>query len=270
MAFRNICFTLNNYTDEDEKKLENSCPKPFVYIIYGRETGASGTPHLQGYAELGARTRMKTLKKFLPKAHIEKRKGSQEQAITYCKKDGNVVEHGTRKRAGKRTDIDELHHAVKQKRKLVDIYNEYPAAYKYGRGIDRHRLLLDMQERDFTPMEVIVMVGEAGSGKTRKAYEIDPLLYMLPDYTSPLWFDGYDGEDTILFDDFKGCIKFTYLLRLLDGYRFSIPIKGGFIWKKWKRVIITSNHPPEEWYKNVHYAALKRRISEVQIISNTV
>lgn len=263
MMFRNFCFTLNNYTDDDEKKISEE--KCFSYMIYGREVGENGTKHLQGYAELHKRTRLNALKKVLPRAHIEARRGTQEQAITYCKKDGDIVEIGTPKEQGKRNDIVGVMECVRKKRKLKEIYEEHPLpCAKFYKFIDKYKLLCDMEDKKFEKLEVIVYVGTAGAGKTRKAYELDPNLFELADYTSTIWFDGYDGQETLLLNDFNGGIKFTYLLRLLDGYKFCIPIKGGFTWKKWKRVIITSNYEPSTWYSTVcDYSALERRITEI-------
>lgn len=147
----------------------------------------------------------------------------------------------------------------------VKIGESNPAAYmRYYKAVDRVRLNYARLDHDFTPVEVLVLLGPPGCGKTRRAHEIDPNLHALSEYTSPLWFDGYTDQDTLLLDDFNGGIKFTYLLRLLDGYKFNLPIKGGFTWKRWKRVIITSNYTVDSWYNSAfNFGALVRRISEV-------
>ena len=50
----NWCFTLNNYTAEEEEKLKGELPG-VKYIVFQRERGhEKGTPHLQGYLELDA------------------------------------------------------------------------------------------------------------------------------------------------------------------------------------------------------------------------
>ena len=105
----------------------------------------------------------------------------------------------------------------------------------------------------YQEVRVDVYIGPPGTGKTRKAYIEDPNLYMLSIGTgaSQLWFDNYDPlkHHTVLFDDFYGgAIKYPTLLRYLEGYRESLPIKGGTVQKNWNRVIITSNKPVAEWY----------------------
>ena len=40
------CFTLNNYSVEEEETIRNA---PCAYMLFGRERGDEGTPHLQGY-----------------------------------------------------------------------------------------------------------------------------------------------------------------------------------------------------------------------------
>lgn len=86
------CFTLNNYTDNNISTVINyfnSLPKT-IYII-GKEVGEQGTPHLQGYVELGKRKRFTELSKLNPKIHWEKAKGTKSQNIDYCSKEGNII-----------------------------------------------------------------------------------------------------------------------------------------------------------------------------------
>lgn len=88
---RKWCFTLNNYTEEIFTQLHSTFEaKGWAYII-GKETGASGTPHLQGYLESKNAVFFSTVKKLMPTAHIEKAKGNLDQNYRYCSKDGNFV-----------------------------------------------------------------------------------------------------------------------------------------------------------------------------------
>lgn len=84
-------FTANNYTKEVIDEFCSICSNLGKYF-FGYEVGESGTPHLQGFIELTTKSR--PLTKFkgagAAKWHWEKMKGSIDQSITYCSKDGNI------------------------------------------------------------------------------------------------------------------------------------------------------------------------------------
>lgn len=86
------CYTINNpdwKTIEELTKLEPE----LVYNIYQLEVGENGTRHIQGYMYFQIRKEFKWLKKALPTAHLELRKGTHEEAKKYCsKKDTRVPE----------------------------------------------------------------------------------------------------------------------------------------------------------------------------------
>lgn len=92
-------FTLNNYTATEEKHIlslvvpQGNDGPVAQYLCVGREVGANGTPHLQGYIEFTSRTRFSTAKRHInARVHLEKRKGNASQAAEYCKKDGDYEE----------------------------------------------------------------------------------------------------------------------------------------------------------------------------------
>lgn len=49
---RQVCFTLNNYTDTEVEELKSCYPLKFEYLCFGKEVSETGTPHLQGYARI--------------------------------------------------------------------------------------------------------------------------------------------------------------------------------------------------------------------------
>lgn len=261
---RNFCFTINNWKDADYK----SCIQlPHKYLVIGKEIGESKTPHLQGYCELTKKISFGKLKKLLPTAHIERRMGSAQQAATYCKKDDDYYESGEISKQGKRTDLANVYDAIKNGSSNTEIADEYPSTYmRHYKAVDRVRFDQARLDKEFEKINVTVYIGESGTGKTRKAYTEDPNLYRLVPSENTLWFDGYEGQETLLIDDFYGSIKYGYLLQLLDGYKFQLPIKGGFTWKQWKHVIITSNNPPGTWYHQGLTDALKRRLTEIVVV----
>lgn len=112
---KNWCFTLNNYTDDDYDRLSHLVEDgECVYIVFGKEKGESGTPHLQGFISFGKRVYLTDVKKRVSKtAHFELARMVPE-SIAYCKKDGDVFEDGVIPAGqGKRSDIDEFKTDVK-------------------------------------------------------------------------------------------------------------------------------------------------------------
>lgn len=85
---RSWCFTVNNYTEAQKVSVVSLVSKSKLWV-YGFEIGESGTPHIQGYVQFKNQTRFSTLKRALPTAHWEKAKGSAQDNLKYCSKDGN-------------------------------------------------------------------------------------------------------------------------------------------------------------------------------------
>lgn len=84
---RRWVFTLNNYTEEE---IDRVTQKHYQFnIIFGKEIGKNGTPHLQGYIEAKNAIALSTLQSILPRAHWEKARGNRQSNIAYCSKDGN-------------------------------------------------------------------------------------------------------------------------------------------------------------------------------------
>lgn len=84
------CFTLHDYTTEEEVNIVKMCSEWTKFFIFAREQGKSGnTKHLQGYMEFKVRKRMNTIKKEfnIDRLHLEGAKGSKLDNIIYCKKE---------------------------------------------------------------------------------------------------------------------------------------------------------------------------------------
>lgn len=87
---RRWIFVINNYTNEMFDTLTRTFKeKKWIYVM-GKEVGEKGTPHIQGYLEAKNAIRFNTLKKMMPTAHIEKAKGTREDNLTYCSKEGQA------------------------------------------------------------------------------------------------------------------------------------------------------------------------------------
>lgn len=263
MKVRAYCFTLNNPTTND---IPFSTLEHIRYAIWQRERGENeGTEHLQGYVELSTPQRFTYLQRVLPGAHFEERRGTREQAKEYCRKVETKIEgpweYGTWKDggAGARNDLNVI------KRKLDEGIDEKVIAdehfgewLRYYKGFREYKKLRTSHRTWKT--EVTILWGESGTGKSRKCMEEAPNGYWK---TRDEWWDAYDGEDDVIIDDFYGWLPYDFLLRLMDRYPLDVPTKGGFRRFVGKRLFITSNKPPEEWYPNItDKTPLLRRIDK--------
>lgn len=86
-------FTLNNYTPADLDRLTNPL-EGVDYIVFGREVGESGTPHLQGTVCFSTRKRLQQVIAIIGQCHAQPTRQLLE-SIEYCKKDGDFTEWGT-------------------------------------------------------------------------------------------------------------------------------------------------------------------------------
>lgn len=267
IRLRNFVFTINNYTHNDVANCKNL---PFRYIVFGYETGENGTPHLQGYCELPNALTFSSLKKKLPRAHIEKRKGTAEQASEYCKKDQSFYESGEISKQGKRTDIETVIEMVDDGNSNKSIAIAEPVTYfKFHKHINAYRAAT-LLPRDEVPT-VQVFYGATGTGKSHTAREIfHNKNYYVWSPNNLKWWDGYTGQKYIIMEEFRGQLPFSYMLTLLDRYECKVEYKGGIIEFCGIHIIITSPIHPEEWFPN-HFSdsadslnQLLRRITEIK------
>lgn len=137
---------------------------------------------------------------------------------------------------------------------------------QYRRSFEAYATML-RQKRNWKTI-VIVLWGKTGVGKSRFVHDQiqDSTFWSPGDY---LWFDGYCGQDIVLFDDYRGEYKLQMLLKLCDRYPMSVPIKGGFTEWAPRKIYITSNINPALWYKEADsysLAAMFRRFTNVHAI----
>lgn len=265
---RKYCFTVNNPTDKDLEDIKRLA-ETASYTIVGLEKGKEGTTHYQGFVYTANQIHFTAIKKKLPRAHIEVCKGTINQNINYCKKEGNVIlEMGEAPSQGKRSDLDEARDILKRTNKMRDVVKEV-SSYQAVKCAEVY-LKYHEEPRKWKP-EVRWYHGSTGSGKTRTAREwLGSDCYTALDTIK--WWEGYDAHENVLIDDFrKDFCKFHQLLKLLDRYEYKIETKGGSRQFVAKRIAITSPYPPDEQYENREdVKQLLRRIDQIILVGNRV
>lgn len=266
---RSWVFTLNNPSELlvfDETKVR--------YAIYQKEAGENGTPHYQGYIELHKPQRLSFMKKVVPGAHFETRRGSRDQARDYCRKEESrldaPVEFGTWEAGGTgaRTDLLEVKRKIDQGASMLTIADEHFGSFlRYERGFTTYKRFKTPART--TKTRVDLHYGSPGTGKTYRANEEEPNAYWK---NASKWWDGYDQQEAVIIDDFHGGIQWTELLHVLDSYDATVECKGGTLRFTSRRIIITSNSGPGEWYGRqpirASLDALYRRIDNILYFTN--
>lgn len=115
-----------------------------------------------------------------------------------------------------------------------------------------------------TKVHVYWYYGNTGTGKTRRVLEqCSPFIPL-----SFKWWDGYQGQDSVLLDDLRPtwCSP-EQLLRLLDPYRYQyrVEVKGGSRPLIATKIFITTPWHPEDFWKDLKEdpKQLMRRIHEM-------
>lgn len=247
------CFTLNNSTKPEEMNIIKESGEPdCLVLVVGQEIGENGTFHLQGYVRWKKNKKLSGARSFLPRAHWEARKGDEDQAITYCRKEGDMlVDVIKENEQGKRTDI---HRAVEMLKMAGPrgVAENFPIEMvKYGAGFERLYSYL-YKAPMFQERVIEWHYGPTGVGKTfgvleraQKAEEAGERVYK---HSGPWHFMGmYIDHTWVIFDDFRhGDTRPNDFLAICDKYAHTVAVKGSF--KPWtpKRVIFTCPNPPSE------------------------
>lgn len=262
---RSWCFTINNPTEED-KPLTWECK----FLIFQLEKGDAGTTHYQGYVQFANPKTLAGVRGHNGRAHWEVAKGNADQNIAYCTKpegrEDGPWEKGTRPAQGKRSDLDDIADACRERKSLKEIAGDHPGSFiRYNKGICALRGLYAEPRTEKT--KVLWFWGDTGTGKSKAASEIEGDLYW-KDMSNGKWWDGYEQQDVVIFDDMrKDTFKFHELLRLFDRYPLRVETKGGSTQFNSKTIVVTSCHRWDKMWEHQSdecMAQLERRITETR------
>jgi hypothetical protein len=253
-----------------------------------------GTPHLQGYVVFTSPRRLSTIRKYLPGAHWYITNGSPASNTRYCTKccdachkAGNVGDCSDCHRIAGPWTLGEcpadrngvpgyrssekyqaLQRDLDNDMRLVDLSkNHFELYLKHSAGIQRYRMLR-MRPRDFKS-QVAFLFGPANSGKTYFVTQVsDGDYWMKP---KGIWFDGYDGQEHALYDDFVSTNygKITDHLSAFDKYSYQPKVHFGFCQWRPRYIWITSNLRPDELFPKLSLsnpALVKAFWSRVEVI----
>lgn len=255
------------------------------FCVWQSELGSSGTLHIQGYLEMMSPQRFSTIKDlFKNVAHLEPRKGTRHQAIKYCTKQ-ETREDGPWHYYTKEEDKDlqvlmakasygVLSKSDRKAKRFLDairdgaddaqLQEDFPSLFlRYDLQISRIRL--KNQKPRTWEMNVIVLQGPKGTGKSKFAFEFCSNLSDVYFKRENKWWCGYAGQKTVVLDDFYGgWIGYSDFLKLLDRYPYLVEAKGKTFNFVSRDIIITTNGLPHKWYK-YNFDPIDRRINNYHV-----
>jgi len=263
-------FTLNNYTQDHETLLQHiDCQ----YIVYGREVGTSGTPHLQGYVYFATKLRKQGVARRVPNAYLAPRNGTHEEARNYCIKDGDFFERGE-------PPLSTIQRSNRGGSATAAKWKEIQSASARGDLgwiADNHPkefvLYKPRLESLYAPVTAPLdgellhewWVGPSGTGKSRALWALYPTHFAK---SINKWWDGYRHETVVAIEEWSPDSTLTAqaLKKWADRYPFTGEIKGGVLQKlRPKKIIVLSNYTPDQCFTRVEdLEPIKRRFTVIK------
>lgn len=247
---RKWVFTWNN---PDDLTLPGLLPD-IKYLICQYEAGESGTPHVQGFVWFTRVKRFSAVRKFFnTHAHWAPARGSAESNMRYCsKEEGRIagpwsigdLPHDNGHSSS--NDYKPLQKDLDEGMTLTEVSTQHFELYlKHRQSIQQYRLQ-QMAPRDFKT-EVTFLFGPPNAGKTYYVSQKDPDYWRKP---LSHWFDRYDGQATVLYDDFLSTAygSITGHLAAFDKGKYEPKVHFGFCQWRPRHVYITCNMTPEELF----------------------
>ncbi len=258
-------FKITDY-DVSEKRKQfyrdlDKCRMALGYEIGSKEK----RPHLQIYISFRRSYGFKSLKKVLgDETHFEQ---ALVEDWNYELKDMDYELQDNRKQ-GSRSDLKVVKEILDSgggmRQVCTEVFNlqAYRTAEKWLTYMETPRIVQDIDIRWYH--------GSSGSGKTRAVFdEFGTKVFTPINYK---WWDGYDGHEVVLIDDFrKDFCKYHELLRLLDRYPYRVEYKGGSRQLKAPTFIITCPfHWQDVYSTREDLFQLCRRIKSTRLFGTEV
>lgn len=262
-----------------------------LYYCMADEIANTGTYHTHIYLFTHSPVRFSTLKNRLPTAHMEKAYGSSMENRDYITKSGKWADTdkaetsvaGTFFEFGelpteaeeKSPVMHQLLQSVKEGMTNTEIIEQTPSMAFHIRDIDvlRQTLLAERYAVENRKIEVTYLYGSTGAGKTWGIFDRhDPRsIYRVTNYRAArgVSFDGYHGQDVLVFEEFHSQIPVEDMLNYLDIYPLSLPARYSDRVACYTKVYFTSNIPLEGQYQDIQryqletWRAFLRRVQNV-------
>jgi len=255
------CFTYNNPTHTHEQVLALLAPLARYAIFQLERAPDTQTPHYQGYVQFEKQKRLTSVTKIF-QAHwsIMLKNSTPLACKVYCSKEESredgpweIGKFDEKRNQGKRTDLDRFARDALTKT-TAELFEEYPGmTLRYQTNVDKLKMKLAEKPTNLTGRCGIWLYGETSTGKSEAARQIAEITGngRFYDKLPSKWWDGYDGEDTVIIDDIGEDAEWMAgsLKRFADKYPFPVEVKGSMLTVRPMLIICTSNYHLDEVFK---------------------
>lgn len=247
--------TINNPTFDDSQRLWDAGHNEDVrYLIYGAEHVDAGTPHFQCYIVFKKAVRFSGVKKMFPRAALYMPYKNDLANKRYCRKEGFYMEFGAtgeeyRQISRKRAEMEreEVIHQIRLKQmKFSDLSDDQLLDTKLVRAAEKAIGMISGPHRGEN-LKVVYIVGPTGIGKSYAIHQAFQDVTIVDYASGQEWFLNAEAR-VALFDEFNGQISERKMLKYLEPYPCSLPVKGGHRPCYWNLIFICSNTTPDQWY----------------------
>jgi len=236
-------------------------PDRLDYVKGQLELSESGLLHWQFVLHCRQSLRSVAIRKMFPGAHVEATRSAAAVAYVW-KEDTSVAD--TRFEIGEvpcQRSSEKDWEDIWSKAKIGDIVS-IPADIRIRCYSTLQRIAKDHMVPSAIERQVLVFYGPTGTGKSRRAWNEAGLDAYPKDPNTKFW-DGYNQHENVVIDEFRGSISISHILRWFDRYPVVIEVKGGAVCFSARKIWITSNLHPVDWYPDIDQAtrdALLRRL----------
>lgn len=269
MQSKGWCATIFKQTNEELEEYYHgfSLPEGARYAILGKETcPTTGRSHLQTFIYFSTKRRRTFVKESLQfDGHCEPIKGTCQQNIAYCSKEGDFEEYGDRSvlpesnRAGGNSTGSNHSCALqrlaavtayKQRKRISDtLADDINASYQNVKLCELHAKFESPRPVTADGVHVFWFYGATGLGKSQVADRLTDSTGFRP--ISFKWWEGYDANRAVIIDDYrKDFCKFHELLKLIDIYPLRVETKGGSRQCYANTFFVTAPSGPQETWSN--------------------
>lgn len=249
-----------------EKLVRGELPTDVVWCRGQLEKGESGYLHYQICTAFSKKVSLAAITaSFGTRCHAELTRS--EAAEAYCTKEltreGEPFEFGAKPiRRNSKTDWESVWSAAKS----GDL-DSVPANIRVVSYHALRAIYSDHATASFIDRQVFVFCGPTGTGKSYRAWNEAGESAFAKCPRSKFW-NGYQNQENVVIDEFRGGIDIAHLLRWFDRYPVHLEIKGSSRPSNVRRIWITSNLLPRAWYPELDLVtmdALLRRITVIEM-----